>query len=341
MSKEIYDTNGTRVREMYSTGSGLEVYVWDGSGVRIWPDAQPSPGVTLNMNWPNGTSTENTSGLPTFDTASSQFTDQEGLFRIEWYDTLYGISNVWATMTWTSYAGTNTAVENWGLNQDYPMQNVASVSWDENSGNTATMNLKWYNLEPADGTSQSWRRSSNATGFMEDPDYVAPQAPYQSPANITWYGERLALGEVTSTISKVTSTYVYAAGEENIWDFNAPTAAGSALRVENSSDRVRIERSIVDYSESAYDYVRRTGRHIVTIERNDYDPGTEYIIAGVDNASSTITNSYYVYPPTPSKSSVSATDIPLVQYSDNPADQDSQTVVTGESVTYRIYEDII
>ena len=339
MSTEIYDKDGRRVLEMYSTGNALEVYVWDTSAVSIWPSSAPIPGETVNMNWPDPTSRKNTSGVPNSEVASTRFSGIHGLWRIEWNDTLYGISNKWATMNWFAYTG-NTVVEDWGLNQDCPMHNIAVVFWDEDSGGVSAMKLKWYDLEPASGPTSSWRwLLSNSN--REDPDWVPPQAPYQAPANITWYGERIFLGEVTSTISRVSGSYIYDAGNSTTWSLDSPGSAGTGLRIDNNAARIRLERPLSTYNEAAYDYVRRSGRHIVTIERNDYDPGNEYIIAGVDNADSSIVNSYYVYPPTPSNSSSAAVDITLSSYSDNPADQNSLTVVTGENVTYRIYEDII
>jgi hypothetical protein len=292
------------------------------------------------MKWPHPTTTENSNGVPMSDIASSEFQSAHGLGRIDWYESYYGISNKWAELSFFGGVVGNTTIENWGLNSDYPMTNIAAVIWNENGGTARPLNLKWYDLEPFANNDVVFRRDLSNSDF-EDPDFIGPYAPFQKPADIKWYGERVFLGEVTETITNITAYSVYHGSNDLRFFLDSPSSGGAVLRFSTNPQRVMVERSVSTYNESAYDYVRRTGRHIVTIERNDYDPGNEYIIAGKDNASSGTSGSYYVYPPVPSNSSPAAVDIPLINYSNNPADQDSLTVVTGENVTFRLYEDLI
>ena len=160
-----------------------------------------------------------------------------------------------------------------------------------------------------------------------------------------WYGERLYLAKATGTVSKVTGTYVYNNGSTT-WFWSEESDAGSSFNFQSPlglAPFVRVNRYLNDFGETPLAYAERTGRHIVTIERHEWDPGTEYIIAGRDSATASTNFAYYVGPPR-ARNSYSGSllpEIPIIQYSDDPAARSQLVVTTGETLTYRIYEDIL
>lgn len=340
MSKEIYDTNGTRVRDMYSTGSSLEVYVWDNSDVHIWPDAQPLSSTSapfyLGSNqsyyasyWPTNPSiaTATFSSLHGIDRVYARGSNDNQKLQVNFNAGVVG-----------SNTG-NTKWENAGLNEDIPTHNLASITWpsytnvnDLTPVREDTFNFKYY-VSTLDGN-EFWY-DYNIYGSQDnlddfDPSQIGAGSLLWGKPTMNWYGERLLLESVTNTIDRVSDYYVYPSADDYRWSFSSSSSLADYLRV-YSTGRNLLWRPTESYGETTKDFLASRGRIVITIERNTFDPGNEYIIGWQ--------NTYY--PPNPRYFDIMSDTAGTIQYSDNPADQDSLTVVTGESVTYRIYEDII
>ncbi len=333
MSKQIYSSTGLRVMELYGAE---EVYVWDSSAIQCWPDAEPAPAVTLNMHWPNENLTwYDSSWRTSWSAGTIDFWETHDLYRIY---ARGGDDNRKMQFNWDAPMGSrgNTIFEPAGLDSSTQIMNIASVTWPSYSNRfdttpirENTINLKYYDYE-IDGR-EFWYTYNisgpvgNLDGF--DPMEIGSGSTWWGLPNIKWYGERILQATVTKDITEVSNSYVYLDGSSPT-PFDAATKIGSSLRL-YTNNRCFISRHINQFNESAKDFLAHSGRFILTVERNDYDPGTEYIIGWRAWYNEQAPDNYYhIWGAMPN-------------YSNNPLDQDSSTIVTGENVTYRIYEDII
>ena len=330
---EVYQADGTEPANIYMYDSGTAVEIWPSSRLVLgacYPD--PPPSTPNNTNWAAGGKLPlQAEGWDRWGTGGNANTYNKVNASPSMHDCFYMLLDSPPSLS------APASYEYIGLSDEWAVHNTHSLSWTTGT-NTSTLHLGMYfsaysnyggtNLPRNFAYAAPTHSNQGWDGFQEDDNYLGWYSPVAC-----LYGDRIQTGEATHTINRVTSGYVY-------WDvngiesYNVPLAScesGKYLRINKNSDStgsyIMVDYRIADYNQTSADYLESC-RILIGITRNSYGPGTEKLVTcmAVDLGDS----QYRYWQPFCGE----------INFSDTPGDQSTTTIVSGESITFRIYKDL-
>ena len=331
---EVYNHEGTFAEEVYS---------WDGAAAQqVFPgpyDAAPEPTSSGNelydeyhFNW---TALE---GMPATGDAAAN-----GWVGVGWFNTLGLTNGPYAERIAGAETTNNTYFrDSWGR------QNLAAISWDRYTATGAYIDtltkftqidkLYWNdtddtNTDPTSYDSKRrykgefpWASGEDGWGFEYDEIWAKPQV--SGPRFHYYADEFIPIGEVTGDITRVDAFAIDIGTFPSYITNLAGCEAGTRLRLFWSSGNPTLEiyRDPPQHGgESTENWLKRIGQVVITVTRNDYDPGVEHRLT--DEVYGNGNYFYYFY------------GYRLIDgWTFSSSVQNSRTIREGENVTFKIYK---
>ena len=332
---DMYQADGTEPANVYIYDSGTAIEIWPSSKVEAgacYPD--PPPTQVNNYSWSSG------GNLPLEDEGWDNWGTGADADSLSGYNRVNEAPQMNDCFYINMDSNILSAPASWefiGLDDSWPVHNTHSISWT--TGTTpSTLHLgmyfsAWDNFGGT-GTPDTWAYDAPThsqdgwDGFREDDNHLGWKSPVQC-----LYGDRIQTGQGTYTIDNTSGSTVY-------WDvdgsptYNFPLGScesGTYLRmyknVDSTGSYAMVDYRIATYGKTSIDYLKST-RVLIGITRNSYGPGIEKLVTcyAVDRGDS----QYRYWQPFCGE----------INFSDTPGDQSATTIVSGESITIKIYKDI-